>query len=211
MGEVEPFDPLEQQRFGTRVDDALINALISRLVEPLPPGERFMGAGIYALYYVGQFPPYKSIAESNLDANNRFSLPIYVGKAVPPGARTGVYTGSLPAGSFLHGRLREHARSITQARNLNLEDFYCRYLVVQDDWITLGERFLIRKFLPIWNTIIDGFGIHDPGKGRYQQRRSTWDVLHPGRTMADRLQPSNKSEVEILLRLKQFLEERDSQ
>jgi hypothetical protein len=28
---------------------------------------------------------------------------------------------------------------------------------------------------------VDGFGNHDPGKGRYKQARSDWDVIHPGR------------------------------
>ncbi len=32
------------------------------------------------------------------------------------------------------------------------------------------------------NKIIDGFGNHDPGKGRYNQLRSRWDKLHPGRS-----------------------------
>ena len=42
-------------------------------------------------------------------------------------------------GSVLFKRLMEHARSIDQAENLNLEDFYCRFLVVDDIWIPLGE------------------------------------------------------------------------
>ena len=32
--------------------------------------------------------------------------------------------------------------------------------------------------------MIDGYGNHDPGKGRYNQARSRWDVLHPGRAWA---------------------------
>jgi hypothetical protein len=34
---------------------------------------------------------------------------------------------------------------------------------------------------------VEGFGINDPGKGRLNQKRSPWDVLHPGRGYADRL------------------------
>lgn len=31
---------------------------------------------------------------------------------------------------------------------------------------------------------LDGFGNHDPGKGRYEQAKSDWDVLHEGRSFA---------------------------
>jgi len=67
---------------------------------------------------------------------------------------------------------------------LDIEDFHCRYLVVEDIWIPLGESLLVAKFAPLWNNLIDGFGNHDPGSGRYNQARSRWDVLHPGRTWA---------------------------
>jgi hypothetical protein len=46
------------------------------------------------------------------------------------------------------------------------------------------EAGLIRKFGPLWNTVIDGFGNHTPGEGRFNQARSGWDVLHPGRAWA---------------------------
>ena len=32
---------------------------------------------------------------------------------------------------------------------------------------------------PLWNTTVDGFGNHDPGKGRYEQAISDWDVPDP--------------------------------
>ncbi|MFZ0932134.1 MAG: Eco29kI family restriction endonuclease, partial [Syntrophobacteraceae bacterium] len=48
------------------------------------------------------------------------------------------------------------------------------------------EASLIRKFQPLWNTIIDGFGNHTPGEGRFNQAKSGWDVLHPGRAWAAR-------------------------
>ena len=47
---------------------------------------------------------------------------------------------------------------------------------------------LISRFEPLWNKLVDGFGNHDPGKGRYQQKKSAWDLLHPGRPWAERLQ-----------------------
>ena len=44
------------------------------------------------LYYVGNFPLYEPIAEAN--RNGLFNSPIYVGKAVPSGARKGGYEKS---------------------------------------------------------------------------------------------------------------------
>ena len=60
-------------------------------------------------------------------------------------------------------------------------------IAVDDIWIPLGESLLIGRFSPIWNTIVDGFGNHDPGSGRRNQARSRWDVLHPGRNWAELL------------------------
>jgi len=56
---------------------------------------------------------------------------------------------------------------------------------------------MIRKYNPLWNSHIDGFGNHDPGKGRYEQAKSEWDVLHPGRVWADRLKgiPPDRNKV----------------
>jgi hypothetical protein len=81
--------------------------------------------------------------------------------------------------------------------------FYCRFLVVDDIWIPLGESLLIEKTKPLWNVIVDGFGNHDPGKGRYNQQMSAWDTLHPGRDWAKKLQPG-KSETEIAKMITDF-------
>lgn len=86
-------------------------------------------------------------------------------------------------------RLTEHAGSIEQAANLEKAHFKCRFLVVDDIWVPLAESLLIQMFSPLWNTRIDGFGNHEPGKGRYNQQRSPWDELHPGRPWAAKLQP----------------------
>ena len=101
-------------------------------------------------------------------------------------------------GSALYKRLCEHAESIRQTTNLNVEDFQSRYLVVDDIRIPLGESLLIRQFRPVWNVVIDGFGNHAPGSGRYNQQRSPWDVLHPGRGWAKRLAKCTKSESELV-------------
>jgi hypothetical protein len=120
-------------------------------------------------------------------------VPIYVGKAIPIGGRKGELQFDATIGSALYKRLSEHAESIRQVNNLSLPDFKCRYLVVDDIWIPLGESLLIRQFRPLWNVAIDGFGNHDPGSGRHRQQKSPWDVLHPGRSWAERLAPCTKT------------------
>jgi hypothetical protein len=146
--------------------------------------EQFHGVGIYAIYYVGHFKPYAELAARN--RLNQFTAPIYVGKAVPKGARKGGGVGDSNKSRALFDRLREHAESIESVENLDINDFFCRFLVVDDIWIPLGESLLIAKFAPVWNAVLDGFGNHDPGKGRYNGLRPKWDVVHPGRVWAER-------------------------
>ena len=194
----EPYNPLDKLYLGESVAKALLN----RPVVPLPP-DPFIGAGIYALYYVGKFPAYKKIAERNF--KDQWAGPIYVGKAVPPGAGKGGYGLGESPGEVLYRRLREHAESIQQTKNLVIDDFKCRYLVVDDIWIPLGESLLISMLSPLWNKLIDGFGNHDPGAGRYNQQRSTWDEIHPGRPWAAKLRPHPRSTDEILKNIAEFL------
>ena len=169
--------------------------MLKRPIGPLPPDASFPGAGIYAIYYTGEFSPYAPLAALNRD--DRFELPIYVGKAVPPGARKGGFELGNAPGNALTSRLREHSRSIQQTRNLKLQDFFCRYLISEDIWIPLGESLLIERFKPIWNVLIEGFGIHTPGGGRKKQVRSKWDTLHPGRGLAADLPPNPRSAAEL--------------
>ncbi|WP_282295739.1 Eco29kI family restriction endonuclease [Stenotrophomonas sp. PS02289] len=177
---VIPFNPLDKKNLGASVAEALL----TMDVHPLAELHQFDGAGIYAIYYTGDFEAYEQVTRFN--ANGRFSLPIYVGKAVPAGARIGAGT-DVPAGKVLYKRLKEHAESIRAATNLSIDDFHCRFLVVDDIWIPLGESLIISRFTPVWNSLIDGFGNHNPGKGRHAGMRSRWDVLHPGRQWVDRL------------------------
>jgi hypothetical protein len=195
----QPYNPLDKKNLGVSVADAML----AQPIGPLPPEEKFLGAGIYALYYSGDHTAYKAISVK--DQDGRPTIPIYVGKAVPQGARKGGFGLDLPAGSVLYNRLTEHAESIRSTKNLSLRHFACRYLVVDDIWIPLGENLLIEMFSPIWNRLVDGFGNHDPGKGRYQQQRSPWDVLHPGRSWAERLQPHSKSEIELLKSIEAYV------
>ncbi len=167
------YNPLDRRNLGASVAEAMLE----RLPVPLGGVPRFDGAGVYAIYYTGEFPLYGPIAAAN--RNDEWRWPIYVGKAIPAGGRKG--TASEKETRPLQSRLREHASSIRAAENLNIEDFHCRYLVVEDIWIPLGESLLIAKFSPIWNQLMDGFGNHAPGRGRHAGMRPRWDVIHPGR------------------------------
>lgn len=178
--DIKPYNPLDKMNLGGSVAEAMLESA----VHPLGGLAPFDGAGIYAIYYTGDFEAYKPLAMKNRD--DKFESPIYVGKAVPPGARKGNFGLDAEAGPALYKRLQEHAESASAAENLRIEDFFCRFLVVDDIWIPLGESLLIAKFAPIWNKLIDGFGNHDPGKGRYEGARPKWDTLHPGRGWANK-------------------------
>jgi len=87
---------------------------------------------------------------------------------------------SKPSGQTrIHTRLRDHANSIAQANDLDLADFRCRYLVLNDAYITLAESVMITTFRPPWNGM--GFGAKVVGKNRSGGRASLWDSLHTGR------------------------------
>lgn len=191
MEQLSPFNPLAKRNLGESVADAL---LLQDPV-PLPPPEPFIAAGIYAIYYMGDFSLYREVARRN--RNNKWKWPIYVGKAIPAGARKGGLGLDCKPGLVLYNRLCEHAESIKQVNNLRVEDFSCRYLAVDDIWIPLAESMLIEMYKPLWNIQIEGFGNHDPGKGRHKQKKSTWDVIHQGRPWAEKLQPATQSDQEI--------------
>lgn len=125
------------------------------------------------------------------------SVPIYVGKAIPKGGRKGASTTATPESVALFSRLSEHAKSINSVGSLELDDFTCRCLAVDDIWISLGESLLIDRFQPVWNVVVEGFGNHDPGNGRYGGKRPLWDELHPGRAWAARCAPPKKTAAEI--------------
>ncbi len=155
------YDPLDYDNLAHSV----VRALLETPPTELPPAEAFAGSSVYALYYRGELPFYSRVA------SRESATPIYVGKAIPQGGRKGSKKKSPAAGRALYLRLRQHARSIEQVDNLTLSEFHCRYLVVVPVWINPAERFLLEHFQPIWNTVIDGFGNHDPGKGRRNMRR----------------------------------------
>ncbi|MFN8583939.1 MAG: Eco29kI family restriction endonuclease [Dehalococcoidia bacterium] len=197
MPDTREYNPLDYENLTRN----LVRELMDREEEPLPPSDTFVGAGVYALFYHGHFIHYQHprIRSENGD------WPIYVGKAVPPGARVGASARARATGRTLYGRLREHAESIAAATNLELNDFRCRFLVVTPLWITMAERFLIEDFQPVWNVPIAGFGNHDPGAGRHQGEISWWDALHPGREWATRLRQT-RTAADAQVRLHRFIE-----
>lgn len=161
----------------------MVDALLESPVMPLSGVDTFPGAGIYALYYKGSFPKYRPLSAAN---SKDVNYPIYVGKAVPKGGRKGTSQDASLDSTALSKRLQEHKASIEAVPSLRLKDFCYRCLVVDDIWIALGETLVIQRFQPLWNQVIDGFGNHDPGKGRYGGMRPSWDELHPGRSWAER-------------------------
>jgi hypothetical protein len=107
----------------------------------------------------------------------------------------------------LYNRLRIHVSSIAQASNLDVRDFLCRYIIVDEIWVPLAESLLITQFAPIWNQAIDGFGIKTPGAGREKQKRSQWDVLHAGRSFAANLAAATRTEQELRNKVQEHIAE----
>lgn len=193
-----PYNPLEKRNLAESIQRRILQT------QPLPLGDRTArlstgGAGVYALYYVGDFGLYAPITEAN--RNSTWAAPIYVGKAIPEGQRVGSGIDSaLTATRALNDRLLRHANSIIQVENLEISDFHFRYLVVEDVFIPLGEAILIETFQPLWNVVVFGFGNNPTGGPRSAQATSLWDTLHPGRTGAGRSAQSAIQEVEALVR-----------
>lgn len=189
----DAYNPLDKLNLGKSVVEALLETTAVGL-DDVPA---FEGAGIYAIYYHGSFEPYQPIATTD-------ASPIYVGKAVPSGSRKGASLATSSTGRWLFSRISEHRDSINAAQNLAVSDFTVRYLVVDDIWIPLGESLLISTFNPVWNQLIDGFGNHDPGAGRYNGLRPLWDVLHPGRSWADKCKARTETREELGRRIIDF-------
>lgn len=194
-----PYNPLDKLSLARSIQVALLNQKPCplRSTDPLP------GAGVYAIYYSGGFEPYLPCRASRPAALE--DRPVYVGKAIPKGGRKGGLGLNSATGTALRDRLRQHATSIDEALNLDLDDFECRSLVVEDIWIPLGENILIETFSPVWNKAIDGFGNKTPGVRRATQFRSPWDVLHPGRSFAAMLAASPVDSVFLVRRVEDFL------
>ena len=177
------YNPLEVNELGRNA----ARKLMEYPAIALPPDEQFTGGGVYTIYYRGGFETYEGMAPDD---------PIYVGKADLPGKRQG-RAAPKRADQALYRRLAEHAGSVRYAKNLDLADFRCQWLVLDPIWIGLTEQVLISEHRPIWNVVVDGFGQHNQGRTRRNQRRSRWDPLHPGRPWANLCQDGADSTADI--------------
>lgn len=183
MHKVSVFNPLDKQNLG----ESIVGALLASPAKSLKGIAQFNGAGVYAIYYQGSHACYKPLSDFNKSNKEH---PIYVGKAIPRGGRRGAFLDASRESEALFKRLKEHKDSIEAVGSLDINDFTFKCLVVDDVWISLGETLVIQRYEPLWNHVVEGFGNHDPGAGRYNGKRSPWDELHPGRTWAARCQPA---------------------
>jgi len=195
------FNPLDMEN--------LARSIVTR-IEEMPPVAldavpAFKGAGIYALYYTGDFAAYADLAAANAET---VLHPIYIGKAVPKGGRRGLELVEHTNTMALSARLRQHAKSVAAAENLDIADFHCRWLVVEDIWIALGESAMLRRYRPVWNAVLDGFGNHDPGSGRINGRRPMWDTLHPGRVWATKYPARDDSAEQVAQEVRRYIVQR---
>lgn len=181
------FDPTDPNTAGRVV--AL--TLVAQARHPLSAIPDFYGAGVYAIYYKGDFAPYEPLSGTD--------HPIYVGKADPDNQAA---KDAVSQGTKLSGRLNEHAKSIRRAiGTLSIEDFECRFLIVQTGFQKSAEDYLINFFKPIWNSetkICFGLGKHGDSSETRGNKRSPWDTLHPGREWAD-ASTENQKAPELIL------------
>lgn len=193
---ISVFDPGNPRTVGFFV--AL--ALLAQPRKKLSEREDFYGAGIYSIFYNGNFPLYSEI--------RRTETPIYVGQAVS--GNQDAHT-PIEQGRRLAARLNEHRKNIDRAsRTLQLRDFEYKSLVIQSGWESTAENYLIRLFRPIWNKetkIIQGFGKHGDRATTRQNRKSTWDTLHPGRNWAGPSKANEQSIKQINAKVKKHFEE----
>ncbi len=186
---------------------AFVEGQECRSLAGIEDAERFLGGyiGVYLLYYRGSHPLYRPISEANADGCR---MPIYVGKVVPPGTRSGrlrdeeaATRGRSSTGkSSILKRLSEHRRSISEADNLDVEDFLVRTAPMEVDLAAWGESLLMRHYQPAWNGSVSGFGNHVPGKRRAAQNRSIWDKAHGGRGVVRDLPPAKRLDESALER-----------
>lgn len=198
-----PFNPLDKSNLGASVASAMT------ALDPLPLSEipNLPGAGIYALYYCGDFEPYQLMTKLN-SGTSGMEYPVYVGKAIPKGGRTGIASENGEETFALRDRLSAHRRSIAATDNLSVEHFALRLLTVEPIFIPLGETMLITQTGPLWNRVVSGFGSNAPGIGRQAGKKSRWDTLHPGRAHSVALPDGSESAEQISQEAREYLRSR---
>lgn len=176
------FDPANPDTIGRLV----VLALLAQDRVPLLELRPTYGSGVYAIYYIGAHPAYAEIAQTE--------TPIYVGKADPDEPRA---SNPREQGVRLFGRLADHRDAIREVEGyatdnglpnpLRVEDFECRRLVCATNAQLVAERHLIDVFKPAWNSetkICFGISKHGDNADTRRNKKSPWDVLHPGRDWA---------------------------
>lgn len=192
------FDPADSNVVGRMV--AL--ALLAQVRVPLASIRPAYGSGVYAIYYQGDHPLYAAISGTE--------TPIYVGKADPESRGA---NNPREQGARLTGRLLEHAGTIATTEDYALEhetrefwpikvaDFTCRRLVCATNAQLVAEKHLIGMFWPLWNSetrVCWGMSKHGDAAKTRSNKRSPWDVVHPGRPWAlDKLLVDSLSYAEI--------------
>lgn len=192
------FNPLEKQHLGESVRDALLRQPVLPLADLNP----FYGAGIYAIYYTGDFDGYSLVALRN--RNGQFGAPLYVGGALSKGGLKKELI-EIVSGMEIYNQLLHHTKSLEDASNLAVSDFYYRYLIVDDIWIQLGISLLIAWLDPLWNKLIDGFDNNDLCLVSTPVLCPRWDLLHPGRPHADDWLLREESTAQIKHELSDYL------
>ena len=76
-----PYNPLDK----INLAQSIATAMLVQYPLPIAQTEDVTGAGVYAIYYTGEFDLYQPISKQN--KLERFEQPIYVGKAIPKGGR----------------------------------------------------------------------------------------------------------------------------
>jgi hypothetical protein len=203
------FDPSDPKTVGRMVS----LALLAQPMVPLDAVKPAYGSGVYAIYYTGDHPLYQRISGTE--------TPIYVGKADPS---NGDASTSREQGPRLTGRLIEHAATIATAEKyatesglapglsvIRMADFKCRRLVCATNAQLVAERHLIRMFRPVWNSDTKacwGMSKHGDAASTRRNKRSPWDVVHPGRTWAlDKQLENNATAEEVAARINAILDE----
>src|SRR5271156_1299371 len=93
-----PYDPLDLRTLAA----SMAKVVLEQPVHSLKKVPLFEGAGVYVIYYTGDYEAYKSIAQKN--KGHKWNQPIYVGEAARKGARKGGVLMEGPAGRVLFNR-----------------------------------------------------------------------------------------------------------
>ena len=150
----------------------------------------FYGSGVYAIYYTGGLEAYRQLSG--------VEHPLYVGTADPADQTA---KDAISQGTALASRIKYHAGTIRRATStLSVDDFSCRFLIVQTGFQKSAEDYLINFFRPIWNKetkVCYGIGKHGDSATTRANKRSPWDTMHPGRNWAEGTTEDQKQRGEI--------------